>query len=410
MSESTTLPEISKIETIVEIAQKHLPRMMAGSEKAVLAMQVIQNIENEEQYENAENLLGRVKSAYEKINELRTEITGPLDEVKKYLMTFERPLGDDKSSEYTRVRGIMTSYRQAELEKKKELEAKAAYKKHIDDHIVDLKSTVLKWLTDKVIEVAKRTDASSADYFNKSTLEDFDARAEQYMRMKPKMKQEDYDACFKIVYNPALIAEDEFNILIHDLKQEQTFDKWNEEVVKVSTPIVNEWRGKIPDLKKKLIELKNASDETERARIAAAQKEKEDQEAARRGANLDEQALSANREIESQAGLSKMENSFVEQAVVQQAGDGGPTKLVLKFKDAKDTPQALMTIIYHCLAHKEFPGIQKRDRKGNLVVDDKGRPEYIDGVQQWINFFLAKCDADIAGTVVYEDSKITIRK
>jgi hypothetical protein len=45
-----------------------------------------------------------------------------------------------------------------------------------------------------------------------------------------------------------------------------------------------------------------------------------------------------------------------------------------------------------------------------LQFDDNGRPEYVEAVQWWINFFLAKCDAEVDGVVISEDSKVIVRK
>ncbi len=250
MSEQTTLPEIKKLESVLEIAEQHLPKMMIGSQRAVEAMQAIKTITSEEEYEEAEVLMGRVKSAYEKINLMRTDITSPMDEAKKFFMSFERPLGDDKSSEYMRVRGIMANYKQAELDKKKEIEAAAAKKKAYDDHIVDLKAQVLKNLNDMLLDKTKRSDSGSSDFFKASTLDNFDERAEQFMKMKPKLKAEDYVKCFAVHFNTEHIKNTkELDDILIKFKAEETYEAWNEKVINAATPIINEWRGKIPQLK-----------------------------------------------------------------------------------------------------------------------------------------------------------------
>ena len=168
----------------------------------------------------------------------------------------------------------------------------------------------------------------------------------------------------------------------------EPFEKWQEEIIKSATPIVNAWRAKIPQLKEDLIKLKNAKDDDERKRLAAEQQAKAEEEAKRRNSEIQEQHLSTGMAIDSRAELDKLSNSFVEQAANQQMGSTGPTELVLKFVDPKLTPKALTTIIIQCLASPKFPGVQKRDKKTEkLVFDPHGNPEYIPAVQCRIDFF-----------------------
>lgn len=410
-----TLPEIRKIESIKELAEKHVPRMIKGRDKCVaLITEILENGTSSEE-EAAEHIavLAKVRDqGFNVIEGLRKEITGPMDDLKKFFMQFERPLSDDKDSLYTKAKNQIADFRQRELDRKKKIEEEAARKKERENHLVDITAQVHKNLNDMVLRKTKDGDSASAKYFSECTLENFDSRADKYNKMKPTLKIEEYDACFSsrnIPFNKSLFTDEEINDIITTLKQVETFEKWTEEVITAATPIINQWRAKIPDLKQNLINLQNAKDESERTRIAEEQRKKEEEEAARRNAELEQQALDKSRDIDANAGLSKMENSFVEQATIQQAGDAGQVKYVLKFKDHKSMPKAFMEIVYQCLAHKDFKGIQKRDKKGNLVYDDKGRPEYTDEVQRWINFFLSHCDAAIDGTVVFEDSKVTVR-
>lgn len=407
-----TLPELKKIETIAEIAQRHLPRMIKGKEKCVaMITEILENgTDSEEEAEQHIATLAKVRDqGFNVIEKLRKEITGPMDDLKDYFMQFERPLSDNKDSLYTKAKNQIADYRQRELEKKKKIEQEAARKKDRDNHLVDITSSVQKKLNDLVLKKTKDGDAASEKYFSECTLENFDSRAEKYNKMKPTLKAEEYESCFIVQYNKSLYTDEEFLDIITTLKTVETIEKWTEEVITAATPVINQWRAKIPDLKQNLINLQNAKDESDRNRIAEEQRKKAEEETTRRNAELEQQALDKSRDIDASAGLAKMENSFVEQATVQQAGDTGSIKHVLKFKDSKSMPKAFMEIVYHCLAHKDFKGIQKRDKKGNLVYDDKGRPEYTDEVQRWITFFLANCDAAIDGTVVFEDSKVTIR-
>lgn len=407
---SENLPEITKVESVVTLAKEYLPKMQAGSAKAVARMQEVTKITSDEEYENVEVLLVGVRNAYNTMYGYRTEMTGIMDEMKKYLMSFERPLSDDKTSEYTRLRALMSEYKQKQIDAKKKLEADAARKKERENHLVDIGSSILVKLNDLVLFKTKNADTQSDLYFKKSTLEDWDKRAEVYCKMKPSLKPEEYNACFEVTRRFDLWNEEEWVDIITTIKKVETIDKWTEEIIKAATPILNEWKAKIPELKENLIKLKNASDESERKRLADEQEAKAREEKERRDRELEQQHLDKSADISAQAGLEKLNNEFVQQATTQAAGDTGPTKQVLKFTDPKKTLKALSTIMYHVMAHKDFPGIEKRDKQKQIVKDAQGRPEYIEPVQYWVNFFMANCDAEIEGTEVFEVAKVIVRK
>lgn len=412
MSDQSLLPEITKVESVVILAKEYLPKMEAGSAKAVARMQAITEIIDDEDYENVETLLVGVRNAYTKMYAMRTEMTGVLDEMKKNLMSFERPLSDDKTSEYTRLRTLMSAFKQKQIDDKKKLEQAAAKKKERENHFVDIGAAVLTNLNNMVLAKTKKADTDSDAYFKASVLENFDVRAERYSKMKPSLKPEDYNACFVEGLNRRfdLWTEPEWVDIITTLKKAEPIEKWTDEIIKNATPILNEWRAKIPDLKKNLIDLQNAKNDEERKRLESEQQAKAEADKQRRDRELEQQSLDKNLEISSQASLSKLENDFVEQATTQAAGATGPTKQVLKFTDPKKTLKALSTIMYHSMAHKDFPGIEKRDNKKQIVKDAQGRPEYIEAVQFWINFFMANCDADVEGTEIFEIAKTIIRK
>lgn len=402
-------PEV-KFDNVIELSERYLPDMHAGSAKAVAAMKEIEVIEDDKDREYANNVLVHVRSAYTKINGWRTEITQHFDELKKKFMEYERPLGDDKNSEYTRVRHLIATYDQEKIDKRKKLEEDAARKKERENHLVDIGAAILTNLSNLVLAKTKKGDEDSAAYFKAATLEDFDERAEKYKKMKPNLKTEEYLSCLEVPYKRMLFNEAEMKDIKSTIAKVETFEKWNQEVINAATPIINEWKAKIPELKQNLINLKNASDQSERDRIAAEQAARAKEEEDRRRQSIQQQHADTTAEIANQAELSKLENSFVEQAVVQQAGEAGPVKYVLKFTDHKTTLPALTKIMYHCMSHKDFPGIQKLDKNKKPVFDAKGRPEYIDAIQYWINFFLSKCDIHIDGTVVTEDAKVIVKK
>lgn len=368
---------------------------------------------DEEQYEYVETLCVRLKKTFDDISYpayrgVAEPVEGFLEELRDLIAPFDYK--SKKDNEYNRLRGLLTAYKQRELNKKKAIEEAAARKRERDNHLVDLKTGILKALNNMVAEKIRKAESGSADYFAATTLDNFDKRADGYMKWTPKLSVEDWEACFNIPKDTFLVVE-ERDIWLKQLTDQEPFEKYNELVLNGATPIVNAWRAKIPDLKQELVELsKVAADKEASEKLILEQKRKAQQEAARREAEINANAKQAQLDLDTQASMDKMENSFKEQATIQQTPDAGPVKLALKFNDPTKALKAFTTILYHVFAHPEFKGIVKTDAKGVQKVDEEGNPVYIDQVQFFVNFFLAKCDADVEGTTVYEKSKVIIRK
>ncbi len=174
-------------------------------------------------------------------------------------------------------------------------------------------------------------------------------------------------------------------------------------------PVLNDWIGRIPDLKQKLVDLKNASDETERTRIADEQKKKSEEEDRVRQLQITNMQKASDENISREVEVDKMQNEFREQAVTQQAEDTGPIKLVLKFKEEKPV-KSLTEIMYHCFMHPKFPPIVKLDKDKNKKLDEHGFPVHADWVESLVSFFLKNCDVNISGVEIKEVPKVIVRK
>lgn len=413
MSES--LPAL-KIETLLTVFKeipsvKELTTKLEKSSSACATMlQEFPIPTSDEEYEENKQVLVVVREQYSKMKSLREGITKQTDEFKDYLMEFERPYDTTKKDNaYAKARLVQEQYQQQKLEKTRAEQALIAKRKELDNHKVDIRAKIMESLTNNVTETIKRLDAYCTEFFRTLKFEEFDKKAEEFKRMNPKLKVETYDACFQSSFNPNLIKPDEIIVFISEIKATETYEKWNTEVKTAVAPTLNEWRARIPEMKQKLVEIMNAT--AEQATKLQKEKEVAEQQAAeQRLRNIEAQAEAKKTEIHQTANMEKMGNEFSAQAGSQSLEDPGSVKLILKFTDPKTTPKALFEIMYHCFSSPEFPGIQKRDGKKQLMVDDKGRPIYIEAVQWWVDFFMKNCDANIEGTKVFEDSKITVRK
>lgn len=398
------IPALSELRTKLENAHN----------KAAEKLDAIQVINDDEDYEDVMSLLGRTKKMYDTMVELRTPITKQTDDIKDWLMEYERPFNpaDKKVNKYHRVRQIAEAYQQTKLEKQQELAREVAKKKEKENSIVDIKATIKQNLLDMVTMLTKKAESGASGFFADTTLETYEERAKTFAGFSGKLPQKAYDECFNVKVTTSLLTDDELNQLTEDIKTVEPFTKWNEEVKKAVNPVLNAWRAKLPELKEQLVALANTKDEESRNKLAAEQKAKSEAETKAKQEQLDKEAEKAKSEISIQASADKMSNDFAAQATLQQSEDTGKTRQVMKFNDLTkpETAKAFIQIIYHCMASPKFPGFQKRDKTKKLVVDSKGRPEYIDAVDFWVNFFMENCDGAIDGTTIFEDSKITVRK
>lgn len=419
MSETgLTIPKDSIVSMFAEVpVVKELTTKLEKANGALMKiLDTVQPPENDEDYEYNNQQLALVKDQYNKILALRKPITEQTDAFKEYMMQFERPFNPTsaKSNPYLEKRKLQEQYEQKKLDAKRKLEQETAKKKALENLKVDLKTMVLEKLSNNVIETVKKADEYARTLFNTLTVENFDEESERFKKQKPKLKQETYDNCFGVYKllldaEKSIITSEQFDEFITQTKAEETYDKWNVKIQEGVAPILNEWRAKIPDLKKELITRTNADAETKK-HLEQEKAKRDAEDKATREQELQKMQQQNQQNLNEEAQLLKMGNELQSQAVIQQAGDTSAVTLVLKFTEDNKIGKALMQIMYHCMSHKDFPGIQKRDRTKKLIVDDKGRPEYVEGVQWWIDFFLKNCNAHVDGTTVFEDAKIQVRR
>lgn len=402
--------QVIKIEDVPALVQKNLPQMIKSHQMAVAAMEKVSEVNDDNSYEQLNNLLVRVKKTHDIVYGWRTEITSQLDEFKKQLMAYEKPLSDGKDSLYSQKRQLLTDFKQKQLEEIKRVQAEADAKKERENKLAELKGKILQNLNDLSASKIKQSDSGSSEYFRATTLETFDKRAEAFMKMKPKLKQEDWTACFSVDFN-GLFGSDQDRInwlqLIMDV---ESYEKYNQLVIDGALPILNEWRAKIPQLKQQLIDLKNAGDEDARKKLLEEQNKQAEEELKIRQQQIDSSAHQKANEIQHKTDMDKINNEFVSQVTIQELGDAGPAKKIIKFTDKKLVANALSKMIYHTMINPKFKGIEKRDKSGAIVKDETGEPEYIDAVDWWLKFFIANCDADIDGTKIFDVAKIQVRK
>lgn len=398
--------ELIKIEPLVKQIQDMVPRMEKGRENALSTTQPITSITTDQEFTDVNAIVVAAENTITAMQALRMPVTKELDNLKENLMQYEKAL----KPEATRLRGLIGSYNQLKLDKKREEEAKAQKQKEKENHKVDIVSRIKKNLADLVITRVKEVHDGSKDFWDKTTLETWDGREKQFMSFKIVLKQDVYNKCFAVTYNANLLTKEEFETLVAEVGSEETYLLWDEKVSEKIIPVINEWRGKITEIKQKLIDLKNAGDEAARKKIADAQKLKEDEEESVRKQEIAMMQKESDDAIVRESEVDKLQNDFREQAITQQLEDTGPVKLILRFKDDKPV-KALNVMMYHCFSNPKFPSIIKLDSKTKQPkVDEHGFPIYVDWVDSLVSFFVKYCDVNIEGIEIKEISKVIVRK
>lgn len=360
--------------------------------------------------EEATKILSLSKKAYESWNAQRAAVTEPLDELKKQLMVPEKRVAPDGKTDnyYTKIREALAKAENIKIARVKREEAKAQAEKEKAIAKVDLQTQIKKNLAQMVIDRVVYLEEWSQKEFNSATVENFDAVAAKYQAIKPSLKQELYDKCFNTVIANAKLSTEEVNAVKEELKQVETFAKWEEGIIQGAMPILNGWRARIDQLKQEKIAIAQADGDKKKQLEEA--KAKRDAEALVESQKLAEAAKQqSDQAIAQDAELNKMEAQFQEQAVVQTLEATGPKKKILRFTDDKLMVKALATIIYHCFIHPKFPGAYKLDKSKKRVQED-GFDVYADQIDWWVKFFVSNCDAAIEGTKIEEVAKIIVRK
>lgn len=411
--EQTNLPAVVKQPTqLSEWITTNLPWFQEKHDKVVAALNSLKEPTNDEEYEYNNSILTRVKDTCDIVKPKRMEFTRMIDEIKSFMMEFERPMDYTSKANnlYNEKRGGQEKYMQKKLEAKKEQEREAAHRRAVEDHKVDIATAIKNKLAAMLTEKERALDAWVLAFFKDATGTTFADFEKRFRGINPILQTKTYEICFDVVFNPSLLAPSEFDALVASLKEQEPYDKWNGEFLSRIMPIWNAWLAKLPQIKADIIAKESAASEEDRKRIEEEQLKKQEEEQRQRQAEIDRKAQEEAKRLEQEAEVNKMRNSFQEQGANQEL-ENVATKKVLTFLKPQQA-SALTLILYAVFTHEKFPGIQKKDKNGP-VFDDNGRPVYIPAVQWWVDFYLKNCDFEklkIPDTLVDDVAKVTVRR
>ncbi len=400
-----------------DAAQKALATLQNGYNGSLEILNGITEVTAENR-ESVVATLATIKKYYDKIKATREPITKFLDEMKKELMRYERPSDyNNNDSLYSQKRALVEAFDEEvrkEADRKKQLAEK---EKQITVHLAELKSVIQRSLT-QMMDGRKRLVIDNMAKWEKGlTLENLESSEKALVGKQPKLAEDEYLKRFdpkfigfnKIVIIPnsrleemakeategqmgpdkwkewlAKENEAEYARFFEEVKTSETYDKYNEEYVRMVSEQVNALRARIPEIKK---DLQFNSDRS-------AEIDKKAEELKTQVSEQTEQKLD---EVTHEKDMNVMEAEFTQQAITQDL-ETGPTEKKVQFEQGQFL-KPFAEIIGHCVSHPDFPGIYK-----------KGKEEFVDGVKFWVSFYEKKClDKNVKGIKIVEKAKVTIK-
>lgn len=370
MTDNQLLPT-KQIQSVAQIIERNITTLEKGSELAIESLKEVQAmvINTDEDRDEAISTLDKCRDVYTKVQTSRKEATVPIDEIKSWLMSYERPIDPEgKDNEYSRAKAVINAYDQKKLDAKKEAELAAEMARKVAVYKAELKASVGKGLTEMIAGQKKNVIQSMAKWEQGISLENYPQMVDKINNPKPIiLKQEAYDGCFNTNFKHSYLLNDELTKeYIESLKKDYPYDTFNKDYQAIVVEIFNEYKDRMPSIKTKLEEIKGNAEKE------AIRKKQLEEEALLATQQVDQQSAEAIKDIESQKDMNIVEAEFVRQGTLADV-EAGPSKKKASFEDDKKWLVPLQQII----GHVATSGVNIRNAKG----------EYIPAIQWWLTRF-----------------------
>lgn len=370
MDNQTDTIQVKQIDSVAAVINRNLAMLEKGSALGIENLKAVQAMDiTDENKQEAIDILAKVKNVFDKVQSLRKEATVPIDEIKSWLMSYERPIDPDgKDNEYARAKAVINAFDQAKLDAKKKAELEAEMARKVAVYKAELKASVAKSLADMVAGLKKNLIQQMAIWEAGVTLENYDVMVDKINNAKqPSVKQEKYDSCFHENFRKSYLLNDQLTKeYIESLKKEFPIETFNKDYAAIAVELVNIYREKMPSIKAKLEEVKGNAEKE------AARKKQLEEEALKDAQLVDKQRDEAVKDIDSQKDMSVVEAEFVRQGTLDGV-EAGPSKKKASFENDAMWLKPLQEVI----AHVAINGMNIRKKNG----------EYIDSIQWWLSKF-----------------------
>jgi hypothetical protein len=333
------------------------------------------------------------------VKEERLESTKVLDEAKAWAMGPEKELIAEMER-VKRLRDIRANKKAAEAaEQQKEIEMQKAY----EIYRSEVKSRMQKSYMEGVEKKLSDLQTAISNMFAAATLEKF--TLEKSLNIKPSLKESYFDDLLTVPFDQSIMTVEQFDELKAKAKEYFSFEKVNAVYIDLANKIIAEWKEKIPFKRVELEKIAKGGAEAEKAKQKAqsdqAQLEtKQKSEAAQRQADIDKAA----NDLASGGALEAEFKAQVQTQSIDEPAGRTITKYRIDPKIEAD-PMQLSTFIGKLILHvtmeteegKRTFSIFKKTKTGETKVNADGQPEYIDGIQEWL---------DLMAKIKYTNTKL----
>jgi hypothetical protein len=386
---STALDKILSLSEIVKTNRPVIDDKVTRMKAALSAVKAVGDPKTD-QYAN--DLLVKVAKGVTDIETLRKAYTGPINDWLK-----DQIIGENEvKAELDRVRGLRNAYAKKQADERKKEQDEIDKKKRFTEAEAVVKSRMKMSLETGITKKIADLEAYLADVFNKATLENVGAIKPMLEKIKFGLKEDYYTGLLDVTYSDTVLTEDDFKAL-----KKRALDYWKfEDKNKVYVEAANEtraaWIAKLPARKKELEEIAKGGEKA--AKIKADAEHRATQEAELRKREQEEQAKKIALQGQSIAQEGTINAEFNAQVAAQSiaAPASGTRTKKLYLIDA--TIEGEVTKVVKVLAslmlnvltepNPKLEGkmtIWKRDKSGQVIFREDGVPEYIEGVQYWLD-------------------------
>jgi len=368
--ESSNL-SVKQITSVAQIIERNITILEKGNALAVEQLKAVQEmvIDNYEDRAEAISVLDKCRDVYAKVQDKRKEATVPIDEIKSWLMSYERPIDPEgKDNEYSRAKAVVNAYDQKKLDAKKKAELDAETARKVNVYKAELKASVGRALAEMVAGQKKNMIQQMATWEQGITLENYNAMVDKVNNPKPvSLKQELYDKCFHDNFKHSYLLNDQLTKeYIESLKSDYPYDTFNKDYQAIAAEIINSYREKMSSIKVRLEEIKGNAEK------ASARKKELEEQALKEAQQVDQQASEAIKDIESQRDMNIVSAEFVRQGTLSDI-EAGPSKKKASFENDSMWLVPLQQVI----GHVALTGIPIKKKSG----------EYIDAIQWFLTKF-----------------------
>lgn len=384
--------KIDKLEEVKSNFATSVSIMQDKVSKALAALSKVDKIDSDEQDEFANKLLQKVRATYNVVSSMRKEITDPLDQIKSDLMEYEKKIDTKKNSdsEYYRVKLLRDQYASKKAEEARKRQEEIERKKRAQQEETRIKGEMKISVETGVFNLIKDGTNMLSKMLQNVTLETYDETIKK-LKYKPTLKAETFEKWLDVHYDKSLLSAERFQEIKSKAIEHFNFDNVAETYQKEATQLLNRYRDEyLPEKRKKLEDLQKLNEE-QRAKAEQLAKEQEEEFINSQKRELEDQQhekIEQARDEASEELLSaEFEAQIQTQSIEQQSGVRRKISMRLN-AEAERKPafaiEAIAKLMTHILSHPDCKGLYKRDSQGFPKMDEKGKPEYVDGIAYWL--------------------------